>query len=143
MKRWLLQSGLFLAALLRRGGVEQNGKLTGKQLVVNLYSEIQITRVICVETSKKTKTKTNKKKKQKQHNNDLPQVLPLPFPRKKRGGGVGGGGGGGVGLIISQGQVNSIKVIASKSCVLLRYMKVRHQLIFITGVRLGSFLTIN
>ena len=36
-----------------------------------------------------------------------------------------------------------LKVIASKSCVLLRYMKVRHQLIFITGVRLGSFLTIN
>ena len=90
MKRWLLQSGLFLAALLRRGGVEQNGKLTGKQLVVNLYSGIQITRVICVETSKKTKTKT--KKKQKQHNNDLPQVLPLPFPRKKRGVGWGGGG---------------------------------------------------
>ena len=143
MKRWLLQSGLFLAALLRRGGVEQNGKLTGKQLVVNLYSEIQITRVICVETSKKTKTKTNKQKKQKQHNNDLPQVLPLPFPRKKRGVGWGGGGGGGVSLIISQGHVNSIKVIASKSCVLLRYMKVRHQLIFITGVRLGSFLTIN
>ena len=95
---------------------------------------------------KKTKTKT---KKQKQHNNDLPQflkvVLPLPFPRKKRGVEWGGGGGvgGGVSLIISQGQVNSIKVIASKSCVLLRYMKFRHQLIFITGVRLGSFLTIN
>lgn len=113
MKRWLLQSGLFLAALLRRGGVEQNGKLTGKQLVVNLYSEIQITRVICVETSKKKKTETTQQRR------------------------------GRVSLIISQGQVNSIKVIASKSCVLLRYMKDRHQLIFITGVRLGSFLTIN
>ena len=56
MKRWLLQSSLFLAALLRRGGVEQNGKLTGKQLVVNLYSEIQITRVICVESSKNKET---------------------------------------------------------------------------------------
>ena len=96
MKRWLLQSSLFLAALLRRGGVEQNGKLTGKQLVVNLHSEIQITRVICVETSKKNKKNKNKtkKKKQTQHNNDLPQVLPLPFPRKKRGVRWGGGGGG-------------------------------------------------
>ena len=141
MKRWLLQSGLFLAALLRRGGVEQNGKLTGKQLVVNLYSEIQITRVICVETSKKQKTKT----KQKNRNNTTTifHKFFLYHSRGRSGGWGGGRWGGGVSLIISQGQVNSIKVIASKSCVLLRYMKVRHQLIFITGVRLGSFLTIN
>ena len=140
MKRWLLQSGLFLAALLRRGGVEQNGKLTGKQLVVNLYSEIQITRVICVETSKKTKTKT---KKNRNNTTTIFHKFFLYHSRGRSGGWGGGGGGGGVSLIISQGQVNSIKVIASKSCVLLRYMKVRHQLIFITGVRLGSFLTIN
>ena len=142
MKRWLLQSGLFLAALLRRGGVEQNGKLTGKQLVVNLYSEIQITRVICVETSKK------KKQKQKNRNNTTTNFHNSSkwfflYHSRGRSGGWGGGLGGGVSLIISQGQVNSIKVIASKSCVLLRYMKFRHQLIFITGVRLGSFLTIN
>ena len=124
MKRWLLQSGLFLAALLRRGGVEQNGKLTGKQLVVNLYSEIQITRVICVETSKKKQTETTQQRSSTSSSSTIPEE-------------------GRVSLIISQGQVNSIKVIASKSCVLLRYMKVRHQLIFITGVRLGSFLTIN
>ena len=124
MKRWLLQSGLFLAALLRRGGVEQNGKLTGKQLVVNLYSEIQITRVICVETSKKKKTETTQQRSSTSSSSTIPEE-------------------GRVSLIISQGQVNSIKVIASKSCVLLRYIKVRHQLIFITGVRLGSFLTIN
>ena len=132
MKRWLLQSGLFLAALLRRGGVEQNGKLTGKQLVVNLYSEIQITRVICVETSKKQKQKKKTETTQQRSSTSSSSTIPEEEA-----------GGGGVSLIISQGQVNSIKVIASKSCVLLRYMKVRHQLIFITGERLGSFLTIN
>ena len=104
MKRWLLQSGLFLAALLRRGGVEQNRKLTGKQLVVNLYSEIQITRVIYVETSK------NKKKTGKQHNNDLPQfpnvVLCLPFSREKRGGQRV--------LSLFKDQLSPVKVIASK-----------------------------
>ena len=52
----------------------------------------------------------NFKKTENQHNNDLPQFLKvglrLPFPREK---GEGGGVGGGVGVIISQGQANSIK----------------------------------
>ena len=92
MKRWLLQSGLFLAALLRRGGVEQNGKLTGKQLVVNLYSEIQIRRVICVETSKK-KTKQNKKKTETTQQRSSTSSSST-IPEEEAGGGVGGGGGG-------------------------------------------------
>ena len=90
---------------------------------------------------KKNKNKNKKKTETTQQRSSTSSSSTIP--EEEAGGGVGGGGGGGVSLIISQGQVNSIKVIASKSCVLLRYMKVRHQLIFITGVRLGSFLTIN
>ena len=95
MKRWLLQSGLFLAALLRRGGVEQNGKLTGKQLVVNLYSEIQITRVICVETSKKkNKNKNKKTETTQQRSSTIPESgSSSTIPEEEAGGGVGGGGG--------------------------------------------------
>ena len=93
---------------------------------------------------KKNKNKNKNKKKTETTQQRSSTSSSSTIPEEEAGGGVGGGGGGGgVSLIISQGQVNSIKVIASKSCVLLRYMKVRHQLIFITGVRLGSFLTIN
>ena len=88
---------------------------------------------------KKNKNKNKKKKKTETTQQRSSTSSSSTIPEEE----AGGGGGGGVSLIISQGQVNSIKVIASKSCVLLRYMKVRHQLIFITGVRLGSFLTIN
>ena len=92
---------------------------------------------------KKTKNKNKKTETTQQRSSTIPESgSSSTIPEEEAGGGVGGLGGG-VSLIISQGQVNSIKVIASKSCVLLRYMKFRHQLIFITGVRLGSFLTIN
>ena len=91
----------------------------------------------------KNKNKNKKTETTQQRSSTIPQSgSSSTIPEEEAGGGVGGLGGG-VSLIISQGQVNSIKVIASKSCVLLRYMKFRHQLIFITGVRLGSFLTIN
>ena len=56
---------------------------------------------------------------------------------------MGGGRGGGRGaksLIIVQGPVKSSKSYSFQ--VLLRYMKAQRQLIFITGVRLDSFLTI-
>ena len=96
MKRWLLQSGLFLAALLRRGGVEQNGKLTGKQLVVNLHSEIQITRVICVETQKKKNKNKNKTKKKKTDTTQQRSSTSSSstIPEEEAGGAVRGGRGG-------------------------------------------------
>ena len=109
MKRWLLQS-LFLAALLRRGGVEQNRKLTGKQLVVNLYSEIQITRVICVETSKNKKNRETTQ----QRSFTIPQRGSLStIPEGEEGGGREGGGGQRV-LSLFKDQLSPVKVIASK-----------------------------
>ena len=105
MKRWLLQSGLFLAALLRRGGVEQNRKLTRKQLVVNLYSEIQIPRVICVETSKNKKNRETTQ----QRSSTIPQRGSLStIPEGEEGGGREGRGGA-KSLIIVQGPVKSSK----------------------------------
>ena len=108
MKRWLLQSGLFLAALLRRGGVEQNRKLTGKQLVINLYSEIQITRVICVETSKNKKNRETTQ----QRSSTIPQRGSLStIPEGEEGGGEGGGQRV---LSLFKDQLSPVKVIASK-----------------------------
>ena len=68
-------------------------------------------------------------KTKKQHNSDLSQflkvVLRLPFPREKRRGGGGGvGGGDGVGwgnwvFSFLKDKLIPLKLIASKSCVLL------------------------
>ena len=64
-------------------------------------------------------------KTKKQHNSDLSQflkvVLRLPFPREKRGGGGGGFGGGGGNWVFSflKDKLIPLKLIASKSCVLL------------------------
>ena len=64
-------------------------------------------------------------KTKKQHNSDLSQflkvVLRLPFPREKRRGGGGGFGVGGGNWVFSflKDKLIPLKLIASKSCVLL------------------------